>query len=126
MVFNFLYGMSSFTIFNMEMLEKIKAVQRFLRDEDQNLKRWNVLACRVTFLIIVVIISSFLTDLRIVYAINGIMLNSFIGLIIPGALAFLRPKILRDKDALWLKVSDIICIAAGLFALGSYFYDLSK
>lgn len=123
---NFLYNLTSFTIFNMEMLEKVKAVQGFLRDENQNLKGKNVLFCRIVFLLVVIIISSFLTDLRVVYAINGILLNSFIGLIIPGALGFSRIKLFRSQDSFLMKFSDLLCIATGLFALGAYFYDLAK
>lgn len=116
--------MSSFTIFNMEMLEKITAFQTFLRDENKNLRGWNVLLARIVFVSLVIFISIFLTDLRIVYAINGVFLNSFIGLIIPGMLGITRSSGFRCKDSLFIKVSDWICVVAGAFAFLIYFYDL--
>ena len=117
MNFNFLHGFSAMTIYNMEMLEKIKAFQSFVRDSDKNLKSLNVLVCRILFVAIVIFLSIFIRDLRLVYAINGVFLNSFIGLIFPGIMGIIRDKKLRDKDSAFNSWSDKACIVAGLFSI---------
>jgi len=121
---NFVYGMCSFTIYNMEMLEKIKAVQTFLRDSEGNLRSFNVFMCRIVFLISVLIMSVFLTDLRLVYAFNGIFLNSFIGLIIPGLLGVTRNSEYRKKDSPGAIFSDWLCVGSGIASFLIYFIDL--
>lgn len=111
---NFLYGMCSLTMFNMEMLEKVKAVQVLLRDEQHNLRTVNVLICRFVFLGLVIFASLFIHDLRIVNAITGIFLNSFVGMIIPGILGFTRLAVNRKQDTTVTKLSDLSCIILGL------------
>ena len=121
---NFLYGMLSFTIYNMEFLEKIRSFKTILRDDRGELRSWNVLFCRLAFLSLVLTISYFLTDLRLVYAINGIFLNSFIGLIIPGYLGLTRIAKKRSTDTAYAKISDLMCIVCGLFTFVLFFVDL--
>lgn len=110
-------------IFNMEMLEKVKATQKYLRSENGELKRLNVLITRIVFSAIVVAISYFLTDLRIVYAVTGVLLNSFVGLIISAVLGRTRPAAYRAKDTTYTEIMDWLCITLGFSSLGLYFYD---
>lgn len=123
MSFNFLYGITSFSIYNTEMLEKIKAMRDFVRDQDRNLKSTNVLFSRFVFIGVVVLLSLVVTDLRLVYAINGIFLNSFIGLIIPGFLAITRKSELRIMDSAFNMTGDWLCIISGVLALVLSAYD---
>lgn len=123
---NFLYGAYCMATFNMEMLEKVKGVKNLLRDEKNNLKTRNVVIGRVMFLAIVLIISIWITDLRLVYAITGIFMNSFVGMIIPGLLGVLRAVEFRRRDNIAIKLSDWSCIIFGLGSILLYFFDLSS
>jgi Transmembrane amino acid transporter protein len=122
---NFLYGMTSFTIYNMEMLEKIKIFKPLIRDQDMNLRSFNVLMFRVVFVIAVLVISTFITDLRLVYAFNGVLLNSFIGLIIPGLMGLMRSEKNRERDSIVAKSSDWFCLISGVLSLLLFFMDLA-
>ena len=122
---NFLYGMTSFTIYNMEMLEKIKMFKPLIRDQEMNLRSFNVLMFRVVFVVGVLLISTFITDLRLVYAFNGVLLNSFIGLIIPGLMGVMRTEQNRSKDSFAAKCSDWLCLIAGALSLLLFFFDLA-
>ena len=121
MNFNFVYGLCSFSIYNMEMLEKIRSIQSFVRDSNKNLKSMNILACRIIFVTGVVLLTIVVKDLRLVYAINGVFLNSFIGLIIPGVLGITRNEEIRNKDSRYNRIVDILCVAAGNLSLGLAF-----
>lgn len=120
---NFLFGMCSLTMFNLEMLEKIRITQQFLRDENHNLRTWNVLICRFSFLALVIFLSFFIKDLRLVNALTGIFLNSFIGMIIPGFLGLARPRIHRKNDSFVTVVSDSSCIFFGIVSIALYIYE---
>ena len=122
---NFLYGMTSFTIYNMEMLEKIKFFKPLIRDQDMNLRSLNVLMFRVVFVVGVLVISIFITDIRLVYAFNGVLLNSFIGLIIPGLMGLMRSEKNRSRDTFVDKSSDLFCLVAGALSLLLFFVDLA-
>lgn len=123
---NFLYGCYVFSTFNMEMLEKVKGVKDLLRDENNNLRTINVLIGRVVFLAVVVVVSIWITDLRLVYAVTGIFMNSFIGMIVPGFLGILRPREYRAKDRFSETIGDWLCVILGLTAILWYFLDLIK
>ena len=122
---NFLYGLTSMTIYNMEMLEKIRLLKPFIRDKDGGLRSANVLAVRVFFVALVVLLSHFVRDLRLVYSLTGVFLNSFIGLIIPGLIGVLRSAADRQKDALSMRLSDLLCLVAGSLAILLFFFDLA-
>ena len=121
---SFLHGQVSFNIYNIEMLEKIRAFQGFIRDKNKNLKGFNVFLLRTIFMCLVAGISLFLNDLRVIYAINGIFLNSFIGLIIPGLLGLARAPLTRAKDSPLIVFADYTCIFAGVFALLGFFVSM--
>ncbi len=114
---NFLHGICLMTIYNTEMLEKIKSVQNFVRDKNRNLRSKNVLICRIMFISGVVVVSLFFTDLRLVYAFNGIFLNSVVGLIIPGILAISRKDHHKARDTEYDRIGDLACFAAGSLSI---------
>ena len=121
---NFIYGMTSLTIYNMEMLEKIRLIKPLLRDKEDNLRSINVLVLRIVFVACVLVISIYVTDLRLVYALIGIFLNSFIGMIIPSSMGIWRDREFRRKDSILMKFNDWACLVAGLFAILLFFVDL--
>lgn len=121
---NFLFGLSSMNIYNMEMLEKVKCTSFLIRDSEGNLSKTRVINSRIFFTILVLFFSVFLTDLRIIYSINGVFLNSFIGLIIPGLLGLLRSNEFRAKDTIGEKFGDSMCLACGVLCFVFYFVDL--
>lgn len=123
MTINFVYGICSFTIYNMEMLEKIKAVQTFLRDSEGNLRSLNLLVYRILFIISSLLLASLLSDLRLVYAINGIFLNSIIGMIIPGLIGIFRGE-RRISDNFAVRIGDYVCVLAGVLCIVLFFVDL--
>ena len=65
------------------------------------------------------------TDLRLVYALSGVMINSFVGLIIPGLVSLLRPIEIRtpDESIAW-KISDHIIILLGVITQVVYIASL--
>lgn len=121
---NFLFGLSSMNIYNMEMLEKVKCTSFLIRDSEGNLSKTRVINSRIFFTIIVLFFSIFLTDLRIIYAINGVFLNSFIGLIIPGLLGLLRSNEFRAKDTIGERLGDTMCLTCGVLSFVFFFIDL--
>lgn len=121
---NFLFGLSSMNIYNMEMLEKVRCTSFLIRDSEGNLSKTKVINSRIFFTVLVLVISLFLTDLRIIYAINGVFLNSFIGLIIPGLLGLLRSNDFRAKDTIGEKFGDSICLICGVLSFVFFFVDL--
>lgn len=124
MSLNFLYGIVMFCIFNMEMLEKIKAFQKLVRDDDGHLKTLNVAIARFIFMLVVVLLSLFAHRFTEVFALNGIFMCSIIGLIIPGILSRTRVEAFRYKDTIWVKLLDWACVVAGLATLVGYFFTL--
>ena len=123
MIFSFLHGVSMFTIYNIEMLEKIKAVQSILRDSEGNLLAFNVLTARIIFVALTLFLSKFVTDLRLVYAINGIFINSVIGMIIPGFLGIYRGE-QRRFDSMGVRISDYLCVVSGILCIVLYVTSL--
>lgn len=121
---NFLFGLSSMNIYNMEMLEKVRCTSFLIRDSQGNLSSSKVITSRIVFTSIVLFFALFLTDLRIIYAINGVFLNSFIGLIIPGLLGLLRSSEYRSKDTITERFGDSACLVCGVLSLVFFFVDL--
>ena len=110
----------SCTIFEIEMLEKIKMFQKMLRNEARELSRSKIFIARITFFSLIAVIASFLSDLRKVYSISGIFLNSSIALIIPGYLSFKRPQQLRMKDSTVNTWTHALAIFFGLLTIVLY------
>jgi Transmembrane amino acid transporter protein len=110
----------SCTIFEIEMLEKIKLFQKLLRNDARELSIGKIFLARITFFSLVAVVASFLSDLRKVYSISGIFLNSSIALIIPGYLSFKRPEQLRMKDSTVDKLVDAGMIFFGLLTIVLY------
>ena len=121
---SFVYGICSFTIYNMEMLEKIRLFKNIVRDEEKNLRSFNVLLVRMAFVLLALVVSYFVTDLRLVFAINGTLLNSLIGLVIPGLMGIMRHTIYRRRDSLLVVFSDWVCLLSGVTTFVLFFVDL--
>jgi hypothetical protein len=110
----------SCTIFEIEMLEKIKLFQKLLRNEARELSRSKIFFARIIFFSLVAFIASYLSDMRKVYSISGIFLNSSIALVIPGYLSFKRPKKLRMKDSTVNTWTHALAIFFGLLTIVLY------
>ena len=125
MNFNFVFMGVSITVFIIEMLEKTKATQALFRDKDQNLCARKVVFGRIVFIALMTMALMLVTDLRLVYALSGVMINSFVGLIIPGLVGLLRPIEIRtpDESIAW-KISDHIIILLGVITQVVYIASL--
>ena len=125
MNFNFVFMGVSITVFIIEMLEKTKATQALFRDKDQNLCARKVVFGRIVFIALMTMALMLVTDLRLVYALSGVMINSFVGLIIPGLVGLLRPIEIRtpDESIAW-KISDHIIILLGVITQVMYIASL--
>lgn len=116
----FLYGIVSFCTFNMEMLEKIKAFQNLMRDQEGNLHTLKVIFFRMVFISLVVGMSFFADNLTTVFAINGVFMCSLIGLVWPAMLAFSRKAEFRQTDSWLIRIMDVVCGLSGLLTLALY------
>ena len=125
MNFNFVFMGVSITVFIIEMLEKTKATQALFRDKYQNLCARKVVFGRIVFIALMTMALMLVTDLRLVYALSGVMINSFVGLIIPGLVGLLRPIEIRtpDESIAW-KISDHIIILLGVITQVVYIASL--
>lgn len=125
MNFNFVFMGVSITVFVINMLEKTKATQALFRDKDQNLSASKVVFGRIVFIALMTMALMLVTDLRLVYALSGVMINSFVGLIIPGLVGLLRPIEIRTPyESIAWKISDHIIILLGVITQVVYIASL--
>ena len=114
-----IYGLAIYTIFNVEMLEKIKLFQSWVRNEQKELSSLKIYVVRVGFLCLVGLLASCFEDIRIVYSIAGIFINSVIALVVPGYCAFIRSPAMKARDSFhdrWLD-KTLIYLGVGVILL---------
>ena len=114
-----IYGMIAMTIFNVEMLEKIKLFQSWVRNEQKELSSLKIYVVRVGFLCLVGLLASCFEDIRIVYSIAGIFINSVVALVVPGYCAFIRSPAMKARDSFhdrWLD-KTLIYLGVGVILL---------
>ena len=121
---SFLYTLPSKAYFSMELFEKTKLSRYILRDKDSNLIHWKVVCSRIFYFTCVALLTIPITDIQVVYAMTGVVVNSFLGLIIPGLLGILRPIDIRDPDESRItRVLDYCLIMLGMNAFLLYVYE---
>ena len=117
---NMILGALKYSIFSIEMLEKLKYFQGWLRNDKHELSTGKVFSLRLTYLVLTMILAYFLSDIRKVYSITGIYFNSFIALIIPAGLSFIRPDYMKATDSKITKASDLLALSVGCFTIAIY------
>ena len=117
---NMILGLAKYIILCLETIEKIKLAQRLMRNSRHELSTIRIFISRLVLLLIFGSISILISDVRKIYSYTGIFINSFIGLIIPASLAFIRPKSNRSSDSTVTRVSDIVSIGVGISTIVIY------
>ncbi len=112
------------TIFNVEMLEKIKLFQSWVRNERKELSSVKIYCVRIGFLCAVGLLASFLEDIRVVYSVTGIFINSVIALVVPGYCAIIRPQSLKMKDSLHDRFFDRLLPFLAIGVVSLYMVEL--
>ena len=117
---NMILGATKNSIFSVEILEKLKFFDECLRNEQRELSTVKVFSMRIAYVLVTMGISSCFSDFRKVYSFAGIYTNSFIALIIPAGISFIRPSHIKQTDSNFTKISDVIAFSVGCFTIAIY------
>ena len=116
----FICKLALYTIFNIEMLEKLKFFQSLLRNEHHELSSHKIFTARLLFFLLIALLSTFLSDIRKIYSVSGAVINSLICLVIPGWLGIRRDKGLKNRDSWISGVLDMAAFGVGIFTIVLY------
>ena len=112
-----LHALLGTVCFSMELFERTTISRLLLRDASSNLSHSKIVACRLLLLTLVALATYLMTDIQLVYSMSGIVVNSILGLILPGLLGILRPVDIRDpNESRVVKYMDYGLVGLGVIA----------